>query len=84
MCYNSDFGRSEDESSCAEGENVQAYRGPRVIAPEEVAALSRAVSLEPIASCNSNASIDRLFVSTDIFTGVSTDDEEDKGQFQGE
>ena len=31
-------------------EEVHVYRGPRIIAPEEVAALSRSVTSEPIAS----------------------------------
>ena len=81
MCqcaYNKDFGLSEDESSCDKGEEVHAYRGPRVIAPEEVAALSRTVTSEPIASCSSSASVDRLYVSAD----VSNIAEEDQGQFQ--
>ena len=79
MCYNSDFGLSEDESSCDEGEEVHAYRGPRVMFPLEVAALTRAVTSEPIASGCSSASVDRLFVSA----CVSTDAEEDQGQFCG-
>ena len=60
------FGLAEDGSRCNEG--------------EEVAALSKAVHSERIASCNSSTCIDRLFVSTD----VSTDAKEDQGQFQGE
>ena len=28
MYYNSDFGLSEDESSCDDGEEVDAYQGP--------------------------------------------------------
>ena len=36
MCYYSDFGLSEDESSCDEGDEVHVCRGPRIIAPEEV------------------------------------------------
>ena len=32
------------ESSCDEGEEVHAYRGPRVIAPEKIVSLSRAVT----------------------------------------
>ena len=44
MCYNSDFGFSEYESSCDEGEEVHAYRGPRVIVPEKVVSLNRAVT----------------------------------------
>ena len=63
MCYNSDL---EDESCCDEGEEVHAYKGPKVIAPEEVAAP------EPIAS----GSVDRLFVSA----AASTFAEEDQGQ----
>ena len=66
-------------TSCDEGEEVHAYRGPRVIAPEEVATLSRTVTCEPLASCSSSASVDSLFVSADI----STDAEEDQGLFQG-
>ena len=80
MCYNTDFSLSEDESSCDEGEDIHAYRGPSVIAPEEIAALSRAVSTsEPVASSCSSTSVDRLFVSVD----VSTDAEEDQGEFRG-
>ena len=45
MCYNSDFCLSEDESSCEKGDEVHAYRGPRVIAPEGVAALLIELSL---------------------------------------
>ena len=59
MCYNSDFILSEDESSCDEGTEVHAYSGPRVIAPVEVAALSRAVTSESIGSFSSIASIHR-------------------------
>ena len=36
------------------------------------------ISSEPIANCSSSASVDRLFVSAD----VSTDAEEDQGQFK--
>ena len=43
MCYYSDFGLSENESTCDDVEEVHAYLGHRVVAPEEVAALSRAV-----------------------------------------
>ena len=78
--FNSHLGFSEDESSCGEGEEAHVYQGPRVIAPEEVVALSRAVTSEPIASYSSSVSVDRLFVSAD----VSTDAEEDQGLFQGE
>ena len=35
-----------------------------------VAALSRAVTSEPIASCSSSTSIDRLFVVADVSTDV--------------
>ena len=80
MCYDSDFSLSEDESSCDEGEEVHAYRCPRVIAPEEVAALSRAVTSESIDSSSSGVSVDRPFVST----VVSTDTAENQEQFQGE
>ena len=34
ICYNSNFGLSEDESSCDKGEEVHAYLRPNVIAPE--------------------------------------------------
>ena len=37
-----------------------------------------ALTSEPIANCSSSASVDRLFVSAD----VSTDAEEDQGQFK--
>ena len=57
VCYNSDFDLSEDESSCDDGEEVHAYCGSRVIAPEEVAALSRAVSSEPVASGSGRGSV---------------------------
>ena len=50
MCYNSDFDLSEKESICDDGEDVHAYLRQRVVAPEEVAALSRAVISEPIVS----------------------------------
>ena len=59
---------------------VYANRGPRVVAPEKVAALSRAITSEPIASSSSSASIYGLFIGA----GVSTDAEEDQEQFQGE
>ena len=77
FCYKCDFDFSEDESSCDEGEEVHTYRGPRVIAPEEVAALIRVVTSEPIASDSSSASVDRIFASADISTGA----EEEQGQF---
>ena len=80
MCYNSDFRLSKNEPSCDKSEVVYAYQGPRVIAPVEVTTLSRAVTSEPIAGGSSSASVDRVFVSAD----VSTDAEEDQGQFQGE
>ena len=51
----------------------------RSIAPEEVVALNRAVTSEPIASGSSGSSVGGLFVSAD----VSTDAEEDQEQFQG-
>ena len=78
MWYNRNFG-SEDIFSGDEGEEVYTYRGWRIIAPREVATLGRTVTSEPIASGNS-ASVDRLFVSADI----SSDAEEDQGEFQGE
>ena len=56
MCCNSDFSHSEDESSCDEGEEAHAYRGPRVIAPEKVESLSRDVTSEPIESSSSSTS----------------------------
>ena len=71
--YNSYFGSSENGSKGEE-------RGPRFIASEEVAALSRAVTSESMASGSSSASLDRLFASADVSTGA----EEDQGQFQGE
>ena len=64
MYYNSDLSLSEDESCCDEGEEVHAYIGLKVIAPEEVAALSRAVTSKPIV----RAFVDRLFVSADAST----------------
>ena len=39
----------------------------------QVAALSRAVTSEPIASCSSSGSVDRLIVSTDISTNAEGD-----------
>ena len=42
--------------------------------------MSTAVTSELIADGGSSASVDKLFVSAD----VSTDAEEDQGQFQGE
>ena len=63
MCYDSDFGLSVDKSSCDEGEKVHAsYCGQRVIQPEEVAALFRAVisdqacsSARLVQDCDSSA-----------------------------
>ena len=46
MCFNNDFSLSEDQSSCGEGEEAHVYQGPRAIASEEAAALSRAVTSE--------------------------------------
>ena len=51
---------------------AHAYQGPGIIAPEEVAALSRAVTL---SSCSGWSSVDKLFASADI----SSDAEEDQG-----
>ena len=58
MCFNCDFSFSEDESSCDYRKKV-----PRVIAPQEIAALSRVVISVPIGS--SNASIKWLFVDAE-------------------
>ena len=80
MCYNCDFGLTEDESSCDECEEVHACRGPRVITPEELTALSRAVTCKPVSSGSSSSSINRLLDSTVASTNV----EEGQGQFQGE
>ena len=80
MCYNSDFGFSENESICDDGEDVHAYLGQRVVAPEEVAALSRAVISEPIVSGSSSAFVEAPFVDDN----VSTDAEENQEQSQGE
>ena len=55
MCYNSDLGLSENESICDDGEEVHTYLGQRLVAPEEVAALSRAVISEPIVSGSRSA-----------------------------
>ena len=79
-CYNSDFGLSENESICDDGEDVHAYLGQRVIAPEELAALSRAVISEPIVSGSRSAFVEAPFVDDN----VSTDAEENQEQSQGE
>ena len=50
MCYKGNFGLSEEESSCAEGEEVHVYCGQCVIQPEEVAALFRAISDQAYSS----------------------------------
>ena len=47
MCCDSDFGLSEDDSSEEEGEEIHAYRGSQIVAPEEVAALREAFAIEP-------------------------------------
>ena len=78
MCYNSDFSLSRINLAVMKERRSISYRGPRVIAPEKVAAVSRAITSEP--SSSSSASVDRLFGSAD----VSTDAEEDQGQFQSE
>ena len=80
MCYNSDFGLSENESICDDGEDVHAYLGQRVVAPEEVAALSRAVISEPRVSGSRSAFLEAPFVDDN----VSTDAEENQEQSQGE
>ena len=59
MDYNNDIVLSE--AGYEEGEEVHAYWGPRVIAPAEVAAVSRAITATPMASSSSSASVDRLF-----------------------
>ena len=80
MCYNSDFGLSENESICDDGEEVHAYLGQTVVAPEEVAVLSRAVISEPIVSGSRSAFVEAPFVDDN----VSTDAEENQEQSQGE
>ena len=80
MCYNSDFCLSENESICDDGEDVNAYLGQRVVAPEEVAALSRAVISEPIVSGSRSAFVEAPFV----VDNASTDAEENQEQSQGE
>ena len=80
MCYNSDFGLSENESICYDGDDVHAYLGQRVVAPEEVAALSRADISEPIVSGSRSAFVEAPFVDNN----VSTDAEENQEQSQGE
>ena len=57
ICYNSDFGLSEDGSSCDKGEEVHAYQGQRVIAPEEVATPSSAITSEHIARSSSSSKV---------------------------
>ena len=67
VCYNSNFGLSEDESSCDEGEEVHAYRKPRVITTEKLAALSRAVTSQSIYSCSHSASVDSICQCSCLF-----------------
>ena len=80
MCYNSDFGPSEKESICDNGEEVHAYLGQRVVAPEEVAARSKTVISEPIVSGSCSAFVEAPFVNGIVFT----DAEENQEQSQGE
>ena len=80
MCYNGDFGLSENESICDDGEDVHAYLGQRVVAPEEGAALSRADISEPIVSGSRSAFVEAPFVDDN----VSTHAEENQEQSQGE
>ena len=56
--YNSDFSLSEDEFNCDEGEEIPCLPRAKCYTPEEVAAVSIAVTSEPIAS--SKTSADRL------------------------
>ena len=49
MCYDSDFGLSEDELSWEEVKEVHAYKGQWVFQPVEVATLSRAVIYDQAA-----------------------------------
>ena len=63
------FDLSADESSSNEGEEVHAYRGPRIRAPKKVVALSRAITYESLASVVVVPSAD-----------VSTNAEVDQGQ----
>ena len=74
------FGLSGNESNSSEVDEVHSYQEPRVITPEEEAALSRAVTSEPLAGGNNSGSVDRPFVSAE----VSASAEEDQEQFQGE
>ena len=74
------FCLSKNESICDDGEDVHAYLGQRVVAPEEVAALSRAVISEPIVSGSRSAFVEAPFVDDN----VSTDAEENQEQSQGE
>ena len=60
VCYNSNFSLSEDEFNCDEGEEVPCLPRAKCYTPEEVAALSIAVTSEPKASCSSSTSADRL------------------------
>ena len=60
--------------------DVHAYLGQRVVAPEEVAALSRAVISEPIVSGSRSAFVEAPFVDDN----VSTDAEDNQEQSQGE
>ena len=81
MCYSSDFSLSGDDSSCDEGEKIAALS--RAVTSEPLASGSSSSSeqsSEPIASGSRSTSVDRLFVSAN----VSTDTEEDQGQFHGE
>ena len=80
MYYNCNFGLSENESICDDREEVHAYLGQRVVAPVEIAALSRAVISEPIVSGSRSAFVEAPFVNY----SVSTDAEENQEQSQGE
>ena len=80
MCYNNGFCLSENESICDDGEDVHAYLRQRVVAPKEVAALSRAVISEPIVSGSHSAFVEAPFVDDN----VSTDAEENQEQSQSE
>ena len=39
----------------------------RIMAPSELVPLSRAVTSKPVSSCSSGASVDKLFVSVDVY-----------------
>ena len=67
MCYNSDFGLSENKSICDDGEEVHVYLGQRVVAPEEVAALSRAAISEPTVSGSRSAFVAAPFVDDCLY-----------------